>query len=585
MTKVVVTEKALRETVREAMFNKEFSGWSSNEEGPANVDPNVDPSQAVTDPINPDFKPHTRTEFGVAVNQLVKNLPDTQMSGIFDAVKDAVDRKEQQEDEEEDKMKLKQAAHGQGVKDEGVTEMVVRKAVRKILGEEMVNGVWVDSADTDADEEERQTSSRRSAYKATALGGMSDVSGASFEEIAKELGFSVAGAKQAVDKALLNAQWIAQEIDPTDLDDIVLTAMNDYIKFLAKSDEVTPADVQLMKDHPDIVCELEGFREFLHNYIRKARKADAELVGQNAEEEIEPDEAPATKPAAPTNLAPEVPAPATERPAFSMKQGSGERTKRDKDTYKVYSPYKGRTVARVANKLYGTELGHNLPDGSGKSKFKGGDRVRVSRDGEKLKVNAIDGDHSQTWDPIEQGQNQQDEAFTRDRVSDWRAERGAVDFEDPRDAEDDEFELTPGEEQPVLTSPEAAPSPPAVVAPPPLVAAPPPRTAPVRTGRKEKETYKVYSPYKGRTVARVLNKLYGTGKDHVLPDGTKSKFKGGDRVKISRDGERLNVKAQDSDYTQSWDPIEQGDEVQAEAFWRKHARLVKEALKKFSREG
>jgi len=586
MTKVVVSETALREMLREAMFNKEFAGWSSNDEGPVEVDPNVDPSQAVTDPINPSFKPQTRTEFGVAVNQLVKNLPDTQMPGLYDTVKTAIDQKEEQEEEEEDQMKLKQAAAGQGVKEENVAEAQVRRAVRKLVDEAMVNGVWVDPADAEADEEEGEEVAstpgrpRRGAYKSTAIGGMTDVSGASFDEIAKELGFSVAGAKQAVDKALQKAQWLAQEIDPDDLDDIVLTAMNEYIKFLTKSGDVTPADVQLMKDHPDIVCELEGFRDFLHNYIRKARKADEELVGQNVEDEEEEDmeEAPpraASTPASPSVVAPEVSAPRGPAPAAAAPTNpaaAAAKAKRDKDTYKVYSPYKGRTVARVANKLFGTELGHNLPDGSGKSKFKGGDRVRVGREGDKLKVSSMDSDYSQTWDPIEQGQNQT-EAFGRDRGGDWRSEL----VDDELDPVEDEYEMLPDEEQPVLTAPEvSAPPPPAPVPVPAASAPPPPPAAPVaKRGRKEKETYKVYSPYKGRTVARVLNKLYGTGPGHTLPDGTKSQFKGNDRVRVARDGEKLKVNAVDSDYSQTWDPVSQ-----TEAFWKEHARVVKEALNK-----
>jgi hypothetical protein len=101
---------------------------------------------------------------------------------------------------------------------------------------------------------------------------MVDVGGASFEEIAKELDFSVAGAKQAVDKALEKAKWLAQDIAEDDLEIMVLTTMNDYVNMLAKSGELSAADVQLMKDHPDIVRELDGFREFLATAIKRMRK-------------------------------------------------------------------------------------------------------------------------------------------------------------------------------------------------------------------------------------------------------------------------------------------------------------------------
>jgi len=367
MPTVVVTEKALREMVREAMWNKEFAGWSSNAEGPAAVSSEVDPSIAVTDPVNPNFTPQNKTEFGVAVNQLVKNLPDDKMPGLFDTVKTAIDTDEEKEDEEDMDKKAAQGGTNQ-------VEEAVRKVIRNVLAD--INPRWstlkeakpdpwanlppvtgplppvkkipagvhggefnrrieknkadlakglgkavatIDSPTTaadlgldddvaadavdnvedpanptdpevgdgvpDAPVSGDQVTPKRRAYKGTALGGMTDVGGASFEQIAKELGFSVAGAKQAVDKALEKAQFLGTQMDEDDREILVLTAMNDYIKMLSKGigvedgeEPLTAADIQLMKDHPDIVRELDGFREFLHNHIRRARKADQKLI-------------------------------------------------------------------------------------------------------------------------------------------------------------------------------------------------------------------------------------------------------------------------------------------------------------------
>ena len=329
MTTVVVTDKALREMVREAMFNKEFSGWSTESEGPAAVNAVVDPSAAVTDPINPNFRPQDKTEFGIAVNQLVKNLPDTKMPKLYDTVKDALDKEEQKEDEED--MDTKAAQGGTKQVEEAVRKVVrgilsdinprwqlteapprkepgpvvgdlppVKKIpagvhgaeymrrrekyqgdLKKILGKTDLDAPEPEEPDLDADAPESAEATpepaKRRAYKGTAIGGMSDVGGASFEEIAKELGFSVAGAKQAVDKALEKAQFLAQGMDEDDREILVLNAMNDYIAMLNKTGELAPADVQLMKDHPDIVRELDGFREFLHNAIRRQRKAGQKL--------------------------------------------------------------------------------------------------------------------------------------------------------------------------------------------------------------------------------------------------------------------------------------------------------------------
>jgi hypothetical protein len=107
---------------------------------------------------------------------------------------------------------------------------------------------------------------------------MTDVGGASFKDIAAEMGYaSESGAKQAVEKALEKARFVATT-DPTEIEIVTLTAMNDYIETLRKSGELSAADVQLMKDHPAIVAELDGFREFLDRALKKAQKPGQQIL-------------------------------------------------------------------------------------------------------------------------------------------------------------------------------------------------------------------------------------------------------------------------------------------------------------------
>ena len=82
---------------------------------------------------------------------------------------------------------------------------------------------------------------------------------------------------------------------------------------------------------------------------------------------------------------------------------------RQKDVYKVY-PYRGgKRVVRVGGKLYGTRDGGRLPDG-GNTRFQGGDRASVTKDGSKMKVGKTDGsNHTQTWDPIDEVRSVVDE--------------------------------------------------------------------------------------------------------------------------------------------------------------------------------
>lgn len=279
----------LREFVRIAMAE-------STELGIIPVNDVVDQSAAVTDPGDENFKPTNRAELRVALHALCNSIDDDRVQDTYERIMKSLDTKD--EDDMAQKTDTK-------------TEAMIRRAVRKHLQEafstkpktlgpvvgdlppvtkvppNVHGGEYARSID-------KHTKKLKSIMKANTLddfGGatedveaetpekrkfstVSDVEGASFQEIAQELGFSVAGAKQAVDKALAKAQWLGamQEEDPEDLEIITLTSMNDYIKMLAGSGELTPADIQLMKDHPEIVRDLDGFREFLDRALRKARK-------------------------------------------------------------------------------------------------------------------------------------------------------------------------------------------------------------------------------------------------------------------------------------------------------------------------
>lgn len=314
---MTVSETALRELVREALNNQKFgSVIVEDNDAVVNVSNVVDSSAAVTDPGDPNYVPNNRVELQVAIKALSDDLPDEKVPDVYQKLVGALNvSKEKNEVESEDKMK----------KEETKVESIVRAAIRKHLQEQesitqayppprkfskkpknfgpvvgplppvqkIPAGVHGGEYNRRAD---KQKADLQKALKKTNIeddfgGGksadealpkgpkntmMTDVSGASFQEIADELGFSVAGAKQAVDKALQKAQWVGSmsETNPEDLEIIVLTSMNDYIKMLSKTGELSAADIQLMKDHPDIVRELDGFREFLDRAVRKARKPE-----------------------------------------------------------------------------------------------------------------------------------------------------------------------------------------------------------------------------------------------------------------------------------------------------------------------
>jgi len=275
MSTIKVSEQAIRALVREALDGTGLDDTPVPDLEAVNVNPVVDPSQAVTNPNNPNYVPDSRVEFDVAIKNLVKDVPDEYVPNMYKSVVAAKDdaEKKSKEDEHMDMKKEEQARQA---------EALVRRAIKGILGEAPAKKTIkkpvaatpkpsihsVDPADLEADEEELQQGRK---FNVTA-----DVGGATFEEIAEELGFSVAGAKQAVDKAILKMRFLML-MDEDEREIMILSAMNDYIKLLTKSGELAAADVQLLKDHPEIVRTLDGFREFLHNYIRRARKDDQKL--------------------------------------------------------------------------------------------------------------------------------------------------------------------------------------------------------------------------------------------------------------------------------------------------------------------
>ena len=321
MPKMIVTEKAVKELIKQLFENDSLGSVFFPDrpvERPVSVNPVVDPSAVLTDKDHKHHKPQNSVELQVAIKKITNDLPDVEASKIYDTVVKALEN-----DDEESDMKTKK----------NKVEEAIRLTVRKMIDEAWVKdpktGVetWTDETPKKSkapafgavvgdmppvtkvpmgvrggEAERRFQKSKASLAQALKEPvededspmvapeverrknvTMTDVQGASFQEIAEEMGFSVSGAKQAVDKALAKVQWLTglAQSAPEDMDIMTLTAMNDYIQYLNKSGELTSEDMSLLKSHPDIVQSLDGFREFLDKYIRKARKTSGAPVEES----------------------------------------------------------------------------------------------------------------------------------------------------------------------------------------------------------------------------------------------------------------------------------------------------------------
>jgi len=98
-----------------------------------------------------------------------------------------------------------------------------------------------------------------------------DPDGDTFAAIAHELGMSVAGAKNVVDTALSKARFLAT-LPEGELDLLVVAAVADYVGQLAGSGELSDAEVKELRDNPEAVAGLDGFREFLGRRLKAARR-------------------------------------------------------------------------------------------------------------------------------------------------------------------------------------------------------------------------------------------------------------------------------------------------------------------------
>lgn len=279
---ITITKKAIRQYIKEVMAAP-MPGWQSTGDlgtSPASISAVVDPSAAATDPGNLNFKPKNRAELKTSISLMSDDISDEDVENFYNIVKDALEKNEDENMSNDKKI-----------------EEIVRMTVRKLLKEAELPPVKKIPAGVHGGEYTRNLEKRKSALKGVmdkwrddedsepmtrsddpAAGRfrknvmMTDIGGSSFKDIASELGYaSESGAKQAAEKAMSKLQFVSG-MDQDALEILSLEAMSDYIDYLNKSGELTAADVQLMKDHPVIVAELDGFREFFDKYVKRQMK-------------------------------------------------------------------------------------------------------------------------------------------------------------------------------------------------------------------------------------------------------------------------------------------------------------------------
>lgn len=288
MKRTIVTDKALRELVNEVLDNKDYGipFVPSAEKTPVAVNAVVDPNATQVDPGDPTFNPQDNRELSLAIDNIVKVVPDESIGPFFKRVKQVADdmlcgreqlatqRPTNNMPVEDDKMNKNEQKK---------VEEAVRKAVRKILAETMnqdnnekelgPTGGETTVPAGDAAKPEGSASTPPSAGQQRLKWGQKSSSGyekkelTPFKDIAAATDMSVAGAKQAVDKAWRKSRFIdnmfkGQKDPQLAQQEWMEDLVSRYVHTLNDSNELSAEDFALLMQHPDMVVELPGFQDF-----------------------------------------------------------------------------------------------------------------------------------------------------------------------------------------------------------------------------------------------------------------------------------------------------------------------------------
>jgi len=269
------------------------------------VNPVVDPSAAITDPSNVDYKPSNKQELQVAISAMLGDVADEKSSIVYDSLKQALKSCE-------DVKGTKQME-----KSNAKIEETIRVAIRSMLSNitlkeyfeknpetgEMVwkgsgpapklapktgvqkldpsaRGVVVGAKAPDVKSlRSRLKSMKDLDFTATdtsqpAAGRtrknvmMSDVGGEGLKQMAKDFGFkNPNGVLQFITRTMDKFKTRFENIDQVNV--ALLEIMKDYITELSSSAEMASADVQMMYDHPEHVLDLDSFRVYANKKLKQ----------------------------------------------------------------------------------------------------------------------------------------------------------------------------------------------------------------------------------------------------------------------------------------------------------------------------
>ena len=281
------------------------------------VNPVVDPSALLTDPSNPDYKPNTKQELQVALTTIINNMPDDKVPDMYDLLRGALHSQEQ-EDKGKDQMDKSNKKVEESIR------MTIRallekvefpRSIKEYYAKDSATGemVWKGSgpapklASGSTSVQKLDPSARGTVVGPQSPAGkalkktfkkmkysdltMSDTSepdegrmrrnkmqeGDKLLELAREFGFkNPNGVLQFINRILEKLKRRFADYDAVVV--ASLEIMKEYIDELSspyKSGSkmldplITPQDAEVMRQHPELIKDLETFRVYLNKKLRE----------------------------------------------------------------------------------------------------------------------------------------------------------------------------------------------------------------------------------------------------------------------------------------------------------------------------
>lgn len=139
------------------------------------------------------------------------------------------------------------------------------------------------SWDPEDEEEEEEEKVKASPRKRVDLGKGYGVDGDTYDVIGDKFGWTKEGAKKAIETALERFK-VLHDMDPEELNDMLLDGADEYIDTLAKTGELDDEEVDFMRKNSDKVMDSDAFREFFSKYVKRAVR-DLRADNQDAEDD------------------------------------------------------------------------------------------------------------------------------------------------------------------------------------------------------------------------------------------------------------------------------------------------------------